>query len=116
MKILFISMLFYTCIPSTKNLVKKDEYAGMVQDQLVEKFGTPEIEIDHAIDNYYSPSWGEPIYTNYFSEEELDKTVHIKIFVWTKNKKIITVWLRLVETRWIAFSSLERPDTPSVAL
>ena len=102
--LLFLSIITSACISAPK----QGEYSNITYENIIKKYGSPTYENIVIIDNNFSRSEIEPVYSLYFSEEELKNTVKIKKILWDKsfNKRII-VWLKLLNEQWVIFDSLE---------
>jgi hypothetical protein len=87
--------------------MEKDKYIGMSVMQVIDKLGSPDFRGDQVIDINYLSTPIEPYYTNYFSKDELEKSVTINVTRWVKGRNNIVVWAKLEEDDWIIFSSLK---------
>lgn len=107
--VLIGGICFSSCVSASG--LEEDKYVGLTIEKVIEHLGEPDWRVERVIDNKYGPHEGEPFYPEYFSESELEKTIIINVASWKKRRKIITVWLRLVNDKWTVFSSVARPSS-----
>ena len=101
-----IIILFPSCLSLDP---KEDRYVNYTYAQIIKKHGEPKYDIIFIVDN--NSLWGyeiDPIYTLFFTEEELENGVEIRKLIWEKtfNNEII-VWLKTIDENWIVFNSIE---------
>jgi hypothetical protein len=110
-------ILFSSCISTSgESKMEADKYVDMTIEQVIEKLGSPNFRSEQIIDDKYLPTPIEPIYSAYFTNEALQKTVIINVARWVKGKTNIIVWLKNVEGDWVVFSSLKYSKSPNMQI
>ena len=87
--------------------MEEDKYIGMSVEQVIGELGSPDFRGNQVIDINYLPTPIEPYYPNYFSEDELEKSVIINVSRWISGRENIVIWAKMTEHDWIIFSSLK---------
>lgn len=99
-------IVFTSCLSANGNM-EEDKYIGKSIEQVIKELGPPDSKVDQTIDNDYLPTPIEPYYPNYFSKDELEKSVIVNVTRWVKGRENIIIWAKNVENEWIVFSSLK---------
>jgi hypothetical protein len=88
-----------------------DKYINMTFFQVVELLGSPDIIYEPTIDNNVAVTPGQPIFSAYFSQEELETGVVIRIAKWIldKGKTERSIWFKNKDDEWIVFRSWKIP-------
>ncbi len=100
-----IFIFFLSCASSPES----DSLIGKTLPELERLYGKPAVETEKVINKDYRGHEIEPDYSRHFADDELQKSVNIKILTWQKNKTI-TVWLKSESGEWVVFSSVIYSD------
>jgi hypothetical protein len=90
-----------------EELYQEDLYVGETIEQIILLLGKPSSDGLKMINEKYIGYESEPHYSVFFSADELQKTVTIRVVTWEKENKNIVVWGKKISDEWVIFSSLE---------
>jgi len=92
------------------NIVKRPKgnlYIGNTIDQVISQLGNPTEDIFHLINENYRGYEEEPVYSDYFTQDELHETITVRIVKWRNNYETIAVWSRNISDKWEIFHSIK---------
>ncbi|MCL2721421.1 MAG: hypothetical protein FWD47_08800 [Treponema sp.] len=105
--LIIVLILFTSC-----TTIKEGEYKNYTYENIILKKGTPNHDNIFILNNNYIGYEIEPDYSLYFTLEELENNVQVRLLIWENifNNRLL-IWLKNINGQWISFDSVEYNST-----